>query len=80
MSEQPEIVEVTAGYVRLGRYEGLGFGELSIRSEGAPTEFPYRDPVKPSWLSRVTEWPRRKLARALERVANWVCRDRDKGW
>jgi hypothetical protein len=58
---------------------GLGLAE--IKSEGAPTPWADAPPrPQPSWLSRKTEWPRRKLARVLERLADWICRDRDEGW
>lgn len=62
-----------------------GFGLAPLKREDGevwpdysgyvPTEVP-----QPSRLARVTEYPRRKLAIALERLADWICRDRDEGW
>lgn len=57
--------------------EMMGFGLAELKVEGSADEYlayciaNYR---KPPW------WPRRKLAQGLERLANWVCRDRDEGW
>jgi hypothetical protein len=70
-----------------GAFEGLdemlaeGLGLAHIKTEGEPTPWAssYTSPRKP-WITRATEWPRRKIARALERLADRICRDRDEGW
>lgn len=58
------------------------FGLAPIKTEGGAIDYggPYREPPQPSWLSKATAWPRRKVARGLERLADWICRDRDEGW
>jgi hypothetical protein len=59
--------------------EGLGLA--LIKSEGEPTPWGSSHTARRKpWPVRVTERPRRKIARALERLADWICRDRDEGW
>jgi hypothetical protein len=62
--------------------DALGFGEAEIKSEGEPTGYgsgpPDRKPR--ARLLSLTEWPRRKIARALQRAADLICRDTDEGW
>jgi hypothetical protein len=58
-----------------------GLWYVDVKGEGAPTPWPPGPPApKRPWLVRTTEWPRRKIARFLERLANRICRDRDEGW
>lgn len=67
-------------------YRADPFGLAESKIEGEPVPYPLgvspsaRKPRRFAWVSRVTEWPRRKLARGLSRLANWICYNRDEGW
>lgn len=73
MSQEPDLT-----------YEMPAFGLASAKREGETIDYghPTVPSVRrePSWLSRKTEWPRRNLARWLERLADRICTDRDEGW
>lgn len=83
MSEAPKdftLPPIGEGYWRVGSDP---FGYAPIKAEGEALGYVIVGDVsepEAGWLVRKTEWPRRKLARALERLADWICRDRDEGW
>lgn len=75
MSDEPkyEWVEYSVGYSTT-KVEGEGIWFDGVKWQGLS------EPRRPVWIARVTEWPRRKTARALQRLADWICYDRDEGW
>jgi hypothetical protein len=77
MSELPKYTDDLGKAVELS---WLGLADLKVEGGQVPQWMLAGTEASPGWLSRVTEWPRRKLARALERAANFICRDRDEGW